>query len=371
MLTHNNGLMQRINIFLPIAVMVICAGCSADLTNPSATPDFVTAVLPSTLTPVSTSTVNPSASALSEIVGPTIVPIEGTTTTQVNVREGPTTASKSIGMVNIFTKIQVTGRDASGSWYQIVYAVSETGNGWVRADYVQVNAIYEIPVIGSVAGTGSAVNGRVTQKINVRNGPGIEYDSLGVLNPNDVVSITGKDSSGAWIQIEFASSPDGTGWAASEYLEVNNTDSLPIIGEAGPLKETPTSSASTTTAVLLPATEDGDSMQAPLAVTIFSSTNARALQVKGNVSAPEGDSKDWIQFSAAGNAVVVGIICSSNALQVELWSTEALVNTFSLPCGDKEILNITPNTWYYLSLSEPIANEPQYTDYTLNLETLR
>ena len=56
------------------------------------------------------------------------------------------------------------------------------------------------------------------------------YDSLGVLSPNDVVFITGKDPSGAWMQIEFANAPDGKGWVASEFLKVDNLDSLPVIG---------------------------------------------------------------------------------------------------------------------------------------------
>ena len=59
----------------------------------------------------------------------------------------------------------------------------------------------KIVVVGDAAGSGSGVSGLVIQKINVRNGPAATFESLGVLNPNDVVFITGKDPSGAWIQI--------------------------------------------------------------------------------------------------------------------------------------------------------------------------
>jgi hypothetical protein len=195
---------------------------------------------------------------------------------------------------------------------------------------------------------------------------------LGVLSPNDVVLITGKDPSGKWMQIEFANAPEGKGWVASEFLQVNNSNSLPTIGETQQVVETPaTSIASAPTAVFLPAPEDGDSMQAPLAVTFFSSTNARALQIKGDVSAPDGDTKDWIQFSAADKAVEIGITCSSNALQVELWNNAVTVDTFPLPCGNKQILSITPNSAYFLSLSEPSASGAQYTNYILKLEILR
>jgi uncharacterized protein YraI len=365
-----NRLVVRIKISLLFALVIMSSGCDSTLADQTATPDFVTAVLPPTPAPIPTSTVIPSASTLSAIAGPTMIPIEGTTTTQVNVRAEPSTASESVGMIGIFTKIQVTGKDASGSWYQIVYAGSEKGNGWVRAEYVQVDATAEIAVIGAMAGSGSAVSGLVIEKINVRNGPGTTYESLGVLSPNDVVFITGKDPSGAWMKIEFANAPEGTGWVASEFLQVSNTDSLPTIGETQQAEEGSTSIPSAPTAIFLPAMEDGDSMQTPLAVALFSSTNSRALQIMGDVSAPDGDTKDWIQFSAVDKVVVIGITCSTIALQVELWRDEVLASTFQLPCGDKQSLTITPNNWYFISLSEPNTNETQYTNYTLTLEIL-
>ena len=194
----------------------------------------MTATLPSTLSPqaeqatqISTQTA-PAPSAVAES---NISPVEGTTTTQVNVRAGPSTASESLGMIGPFVKVQVIGKDASGSWYQIIYAESEAGKGWVRAEFVQVNAPAEIPLVETTSGSGSAVSGLVIQKVNVRNGPGIEYELLGVLNSNDVVFITGKDPSGAWIQIEFANAPDGKGWVTAEFLQMGNIETVPIIGD--------------------------------------------------------------------------------------------------------------------------------------------
>ena len=366
--------MYHRNIFPFIVTILLCTGCGVNIANENrftATPDFVTAALPPTL--VSAAPTGPFATQtpIPPEAVPTISPIEGTTTTQVNVRAEPSTANESLGIIGAFVKVQVIGKDASGTWYQIIYTGSETGIGWIRAEYAQVNAPAEIPLVGSSAGSGSAMSGLVIQKINIRNGPGIGYESLGILSPNDVVFITGKDPSGAWMQIEFANAPEGTGWVASEFLQVSSPDSLPTIGETKQTKEAPTSIASTPTTVFLAAIEDGDSMQAPLAAILFSSTNARALQISGDVSAPDGDAKDWIQFSADNRIVVIEAICSNNVLQVELWNAEALADTFLLSCGDKQTLTITPNNWYFLSLSIPSANEPEHTNYILKLEVPR
>jgi uncharacterized protein YraI len=280
------------------------------------------------------------------------------------VRVEHSTASVSLGMIDIFSKVQVVGRDASGSWYQIIYAESEAGKGWVRAEYVQVNAPAEIPLVESASGSGSAVSGLVIQKVNIRNGPGTEYETLGVLNSNDVVFITGKEAGGKWIQIEFASAPDGKGWVTAAFLKAGNLESVPLIGEAAGETAEPAGVPPTPGAVVMSAMLDGDSMQVPLIAATFSPTGSRALQVNGDVSAPNGDAEDWIQFTTNRN-VSIQVTCSSNTLRAELWSNEKPMDGFSSSCGDKSVVEITPNSNYFLRL---VQNEPGYTKYILSME---
>ncbi len=359
-----NRLVYHRNFFLFIVTIILCTGCGVGVASENGfttTPDFFTAVLPSTLIPPVTQTSIPPTAV------PTLPPIEGTTTTQVNVRAEPSTASESLGMIGAFVKVQVIGKDASGSWYQIIYAGSETGNGWMRAEYAQVTAPAEIPLVETSAGSGSAVSGLVIQKINIRNGPGTGYESLGILNPNDVVFITGKDPSGAWMQIDFASAPDGKGWVAVEFLQATNIETVPLIGNA--INET--SISSLPSAIVLPAMQDGDSMQVPLATAIFSPTGARTLQVMGDVSAPNGDVEDWVQFSANNDIVSIQVLCSGNTLYAELWNNEKIVDGFSLTCGSERFVTIAPNSNYFLRLSESSADELRYTSYILNVEVVR
>lgn len=218
----------------------------------------------------------------------------------------------------------------------------------------------------TIAPTASPITAIVTTQINVRSGPSATYDSLGLLNPNDLVVITGKDPGGKWIQIEFANAPAGRGWAAAEFLQISNIDSLPVIGEttqAETATATPESNAISPSAV-----EDGDSMQAPLAGVFLSSTGSRALQVEGDISAPDGDTQDWIQFSTNSKIVILELTCSSGSMQVKLWNSNTVVDTFLLQCRENRILNITSNNIYLLNISQPAANEHQYMRYILNLK---
>lgn len=363
--------MHSKSISLLITAMILCTGCGGNIASekPStATPDFFTATLPPTLIPQTTQTSTPLASTPDSAEEISISPIEGLTTTQLNVRAGPSTASASLGMIGPFVKVQVIGRDASGSWYQVIYAESEAGKGWARAEYVQVNAPAEIPLVETTSASGSAVSGLVIQKVNVRNGPGTEYEMLGVLNSNDVVFITGRDSGSTWLQIEFASAPDGKGWVTAEFLQAVNIESVPLIG--GTVEETaePVDAAPTLGTITMTARQDGDSMQAPSSMTFFSPSGSRTLQVNGDVSAPDGDVEDWIQFTTYSGSVTIQATCSSNTMRMELWNNEKPVDGFSPACGDQPVVSITPNSNYFLRI---LQNEPGYTSYFLRVEVIR
>jgi uncharacterized protein YraI len=350
-----------------VVLMIAVTGCVMDVESEdtgTVIPNFVTATLPPTSVPLPTQTPVPPTHI------PTVTPVEGTTITQVNVRAEPSTAGDNLGTLAQFSKVQVIGKDTSTSWFQVIYADSPTGVGWVRAEYVQVDDSAEIPVIDSVAGDGSRASGLVIQRMNIRDGPGTRYETLGVLNPNDRVFATGRDASGAWIQIEFADAPGRKGWVSSEFLQLEGIDSLPMIGDTGQT-ETQPDAAPTQTKTPLPAAQDGDSMESPLAAVLLSPSGARGFQMNGDVSAPDGDTEDWVEFTSARETVTIQVTCTGNALQVEVWNNGQPLDDFSLTCGEKGSLKITPNTSYLLRLFGSNTDELRYTNYVLRVDVVR
>lgn len=352
----------RRQILFLIPLLLVLTGCDVNaVSDPisTATPEFVTATLPPTAIPQPTSTPAPPSPA------PTVPPIEGTTTTQVNVREETSTTSENLGVIPQFTAVQVSGQDATGTWYRIVYSESPSGSGWVRAEYVQVNAPAEIPVILPSTGSGSGVSGLVIQRINIRSGAGANFESLGFLEQNDVVLVTGRDASGLWLQIEFSDSPDGIGWASAEFLQVEDIESLPVIGDT---VETGNTEIETPQSVNIPAAADGDSKQEPLAKVVFVPGGIRTLQLESDLSAPEGDFEDWIEFSSSGMGVVIQLSCSSGVLQVELQETGSVLETFNLSCGSSQFLSTISDKSYLLRLTLPPADGFQVLHYRLKIK---
>ncbi|NUQ86751.1 MAG: glycoside hydrolase family 99-like domain-containing protein, partial [Anaerolineales bacterium] len=282
---------SAIKTFLLIASLLL-SGCSITIQTEFPTPTApipVTATLPPTSTPRPSETSTPPPSA------PTIVPVQGTTSTQLNVRAEPSTVSETLGIIAANTSIQIVGRDPGGNWWQILYEAGAEGKAWVAAQYVETEAGPEVPVIGGGAESDAAHSAVVIQELNIRSGPGTGFNSLGILNTNDVVNLTGKNRDGSWLQIEFADGPDGRGWVNAAFVRTNDAENLPIVSDTGEVvgTGTPMDTPLPPTPTLAPAPMDFDSADAPLKTILFERVGTQTLIYNGDVSQPDGDAEDW------------------------------------------------------------------------------
>lgn len=356
-------------IMLPsvMTIALLISGCGR---NPSASTTFIiTSTLPPTIpAPASETPVPPTLPS-------TATPVEGTTSTQLNVRGEPSTAGVPLGIIGAFNKIQVIGKDPNGNWYQILYAPASDGKGWVTAQYVQVKDKGAIPIVGGAAGLGSGPSAVVMQQINVRSEPSTDSDVLGTLNPNDVVSLTGKDTNSVWLQIQYAGAPDGKGWIAAAYVQASGVPELPILAPSREVVGTGTPAIAPPTVIptLVAATQDGDSAQSPAVNVTFSPSGTRSLIYSSDVSAPQGDAEDWIQFTPYGPAVTIALTCTGNGtLKVELSQNGAASpNWEGLACGEKRQWSLSSGQPYLLRLYAISGSDVlQYVHYTLNVETV-
>ena len=161
----------------------------------------------------------------------------------VNVRSGPSTEYDIIGQLNSGNETRITGRsDQESNWLRIAFGAQE---GWVA--YFTVTVVGDastLPVVEALADRADASNfvsptptvahrsGDVYmstfRRVNVRSGPGMEYQRIGALDPGNSADITGRTNDNEWLQIDF----DGQqGWIA--YFVVTVTGSLGDVAVAG------------------------------------------------------------------------------------------------------------------------------------------
>jgi uncharacterized protein YraI len=333
------------------------------------TEPIVTATLYPTFTPRATVTPLPSTAM------PTVAPVMGKATAQINVRERASVASASLGMLSINSEVQIIGRDEGRTWYQVIFTASngESMRGWVAAEYILSDTTPNVPVTTT---QDDNVNGSVNQRVNVRSGPGTDFDSLGMLDTGEGIVITGTNLDAMWLQIEYASGPESRGWIYALYVESDALDDIPIVDETGDevTIATQTSIAATAAPVYTPAPEDGDTMQDPAIFVTFSTSDSRAFSYSSDVSAPTGDFEDWISFHPNSTNLRVNLLidltCSGNGtLYIELLQGGTKLDKWGeLKCGDTNYpLSLYRDETYQFRLYSKFSNKLLYTSYTLEM----
>jgi uncharacterized protein YraI len=352
---------KNISIIL-LALLLAGCGIQADM-NEAATPTevIVTSTPPASLTPPSSQT------PLLPPPTPTVVPVTGTTSTQVNVRAEPSTAGKVLGLITANATVEIIGKDPGENWWQILYPQAADGKGWVAAQFITTAAKPEVPVIG-----GGGVTAIIQQQLNVRSGPGTDFNSVGTLNPQDVVTLTGKDANGTWLQIDFSSGPEGKGWLSAAFVQANGVENLPIVTSGNVIvgTGTPTVIPSLSVPTVIPAAMDNDSANHPLASVIFNPVGTRTMIFSGDVSAPNGDTEDWVGFTPYGALVALNLQCSgSDSLEVDILENN-LPLSVNIVCDDQiKAIAVQPTQSFLVHLQAiPSSGSLQYINYTLTIK---
>ena len=343
--------------WLLVVIPFLIASCGTPqlVASPTASTVFLSTSSP-TLAP--TATTQPPA--------PTATPklIEGTLTIKVNVRSGPGTTYDSLGLLDAEEKVQILFSDPSGKWYRILYPGAPEGYGWVAAQFLRIPVWTLVPLLASPTPAGPG--GRVLQRLNVRSGPGTTFNSLGLLEAEATVFLTGKNSTASWFQIEYPAGAGGRGWVTAQYIQTDAAN-LPVLDDFG----TPVASSSgptpipiTPTPTVGPAFSDKDSRLNPAIRVTFSASGTRQFTYSSQVSVPDGDPEDWVEFTpysvnASDARLIFSLACSGNGtLNVALWQDGTLLAGWgTLACGDLNKLIPLPAGRVYQMHLAPIPGD--------------
>jgi uncharacterized protein YraI len=356
-------------VILIIALCLLAASCGNP--QPASTP-----LASATLPPAPAASQTPTDTLVPATLTATPLLIEGTLTVKVNVRSGPGTQFPSLGQLNGGEKVLISAQDQTGKWYKVLFPSSTDWRGWVTAQFVQVPPGIDIPLPATSTPAGPA--GRVIQRLNVRSGPGMTFGSLGMLEPDTTVSLTGKNPTASWFQIEYPSGPGGHGWVTAQYIQTD-TASLPILDDYGtPIAtdanaSTPVSAAITPT--VGPAFADNDSQAAPAVRVDFSASGTRQFTYSSQVSVPAGDPEDWVEFTpytiyGTSARLVFSLTCSGHGLlSVQFHQAGVVLSDWgTLACGDLSKLITLPAAQPILMRVAPVQGEGlQLVDYVLTV----
>lgn len=88
-------------------------------------------------------------------------------------------------------------------------------------------------------------NVQIDVNLNVRSGPGVDFERVGLLEPNTVVEIIGRNEDGSWWQILYPGDTEKIAWISAGFGVAENTEQVALVE----IPATPTASAPTSTPV--------------------------------------------------------------------------------------------------------------------------
>ncbi len=168
-----------------------------------------------------------------------------------------TLKSDLMGSISSGTRYPVLGRSEFYPWVLLADPATQQPIGWVFDDLLDLQGdLYSLPISSLVVGAPvlptatlasapptatlpaltndtapapatptpaplSGVTATVLGEINIRYGPGTEYDRVGVGEAGDTFAITARHTQLPWVQIDYPPSPNGLGWIAADLLQIN------------------------------------------------------------------------------------------------------------------------------------------------------
>ena len=114
---------------------------------------------------------------------------------------------------------------------------------------------------------------------------------------------------------------------------------------------------------------DGDSAQSPAVKVILSVAGSRSFQYSSDVSSPDGDNEDWVEFTSFTQTTLLSLDCFGNGTP----TLEVLRNNIgvqNLTCGEKVVVNTAPENIYLVHIVSSSSGGLQYTRYILQVVSI-
>lgn len=152
-------------------------------------------------------------------VPPTTGPLAVVNTGALNVRTGPAPTYPSQAVVFSGQQLPLIGRNATATWAKV--QLPNGSQGWVNVYYVQANvAIGSLPIADAPAPEPGQALGRVLSgAVNVRSGPGVQYNSIAVLSSGTTVGLRGRNADATWIKVHLSNGAEG--WINGSLLQTD------------------------------------------------------------------------------------------------------------------------------------------------------
>lgn len=183
----------------------------------------------------------PPVPPTTDLVPPEADDPQATALVATYVRSGPGNNYPAYGIAETGANALVIGKSVDGLWLVVRLDPKYVGAGygWVEYGFVEAKNIDDIQVIETPEliteelpqpepGVSTAT---ATDYINVRTGPGLNYDVLFVAAPGASSEVTARTSDNDWVQVKISTNyaEDGLGWVSYHFVSIDGIENVPVI----------------------------------------------------------------------------------------------------------------------------------------------
>jgi len=148
---------------------------------------------------------------------------------KLNVRSEPNVFGEILLQVSRGETYPIIAQNPSGTWIQL----NINGTlGWVNASYTDEFNYINVPIVDETVVnvvSNSSATLSTTANLNMRQGPGLEYDIIRIIPDNTVMGIEARTIDSDWWQVSYGGN---LGWVTDAFVNVSPTVDVNTIGIA-------------------------------------------------------------------------------------------------------------------------------------------
>lgn len=153
------------------------------------------------------------------------------------IYSGPGEEFDEVALLEQGQQAQIEGMSEDEKWWAINVPYIASGRGWVSGERVLAENTLDVRVISADSLTnisGGTTSGRALANVNIRSGPGMNFQKVGTLEIDQETLIVGIDPERFWYLIEIPGVSTDQGWVSVDYVAAQNTENLPLVSYQPP-----------------------------------------------------------------------------------------------------------------------------------------
>jgi uncharacterized protein YraI len=155
---------------------------------------------------------------------------------EVKILAGPGEEYPTLAILEANQVAEITGASPDRSWWAIKVPYLEGENGWVASNQVVANNTADVSIVmlGDTTPTtrppiDEIPNVRAFSNVNIRSGPDMYFQKIGLLKNGETAEVTGVSEDGLWWAIKLPGKEDTLGWVAKDYVVPSNVNDVPVV----------------------------------------------------------------------------------------------------------------------------------------------